>query len=95
MKYSNFITSVSNNNPPKGISKLLLSMWHALRGEWDTAHEIVQDIKSKDAAWIHAYLHRVEGDLSNANYWYNRASRNTSNLSLASEEKKIVMDLIT
>ena len=95
MKYSNFIASTSNNTPPKGISNLLLSMWHALRDEWDIAHEIVQDIKSKDAAWIHAYLHRVEGDLSNANYWYSRASKDTSNLSLNIEAKEIVMDLIT
>ena len=94
MKYSDFITSTSNNNPPKGISNLLLSMWHAFRGEWDTAHEIVQDIESKDASWIHAYLHRVEGDLSNANYWYSKATQDTSNLSLDSEAKKIVIDLI-
>lgn len=45
------------------------------RGEWDAAHAIVQDDPSREAAWVHAYLHRVEGDLSNAAYWYARAAR--------------------
>ena len=44
-------------------------------GDWEEAHRIIQDINTPEAAWIHAYLHRVEGDHWNANYWYNRAGR--------------------
>jgi hypothetical protein len=44
-------------------------------GDWDGAHELVQDDPSAEAAWVHAHLHRVEGDLSNAGYWYRRASK--------------------
>ncbi len=50
-------------------------MWHRLRGEWDAAHAIVQELAGADAAWVHAWLHRVEGDLGNAGYWYRRAGR--------------------
>ena len=62
MNYNSFITSISNNDPPTLDSTLLTAMWHALKGNWDIAHEIVQEIDSMQAAWIHAYLHRVEGD---------------------------------
>lgn len=44
-------------------------------GNWETAHRIVQEIHTPEAAWIHAYLHRVEGDLGNAAYWYRRAGK--------------------
>ena len=53
----------------------LRALWQAAKGNWDTAHGIVQDDPSSDAAWVHAYLHRVEGDLGNARYWYNRARK--------------------
>ncbi len=61
--------------PPDGLSGPVLALWHAGKGEWDKAHEIVQDDESKDAAWVHAHLHRVEGDEANAGYWYRRAGR--------------------
>ncbi|MDF7809012.1 hypothetical protein P4E94_16310 [Pontiellaceae bacterium B12219] len=54
-------------------------------GDWDKAHHIVQDIHSEEAAWVHAYLHRVEGDPGNAAYWYRRAGRAECNTSLAEE----------
>ena len=44
-------------------------------GKWDDAHKIVQKIDSREACWLHAIIHREEGDLSNARYWYSRASR--------------------
>lgn len=53
----------------------LRALWHVQRGDWKTAHEIVQDDSSADAAWVHAYLHRVEGDLGNARYWYHHAGK--------------------
>jgi hypothetical protein len=54
---------------------LLHALWHEAHGNWDRAHSIAQDIETPDAAWVHAYLHRKEGDASNADYWYRRAGR--------------------
>jgi len=66
---------------------------HALElekaGDWDEAHRIVQDIHTAEAAWIHAYLHRVEGDPGNAAYWYRRAERPVCQAPLADEWQEI------
>ena len=56
-------------------SPLLRAAWHGLRGEWDAAHEFAQAVEGADGAWVHAWLHRIEGDLGNADYWYRRAER--------------------
>ena len=56
----------------------LAALWWAAKGNWDEAHKIVQDEETADAAWVHAYLHRVEGDLGNAGYWYRRAGTSRS-----------------
>lgn len=61
--------------PPAGLDPPRLALWHGLRGEWDRAHRIVQDAPGAEAAWVHAWLHRIEGDLGNADYWYRRAGR--------------------
>jgi hypothetical protein len=61
--------------PPAGLSPALEALWWTDRGEWDRAHAIVQDDQGRDAAWVHAHLHRIEGDLGNAAYWYRRAGR--------------------
>ncbi len=53
----------------------LRALWLAGRGEWQQAHEVAQSDGSKDGAWVHAYLHRIEGDVTNANYWYRQAGR--------------------
>jgi hypothetical protein len=74
MTFAEFKTSLEAEAPPAGLSQYLTALWRDGRGEWDAAHEIVQDIESKTAARIHAYLHRKEGDESNARYWYGRAS---------------------
>jgi hypothetical protein len=53
----------------------LAALWHDRQGDWAGAHEAVQDDPSTDAAWVHAYLHRKEGDTGNARYWYSRADQ--------------------
>lgn len=68
------------NLPP-----LLHALWHDAHGDWERAHSISQDIESPDAAWVHAYLHRKEGDLSNSGYWYGRAGRPVFTDSLQAE----------
>ena len=74
--YEEFLKSVSMQDlPPDGLSVCLQSLWWSKKGDWDKAHDLAQDEGSKNGDWIHAYLHREEGDLGNAAYWYNRASK--------------------
>lgn len=61
--------------PPAGAPGPLAALWHLARGDWHKAHETVQDDEGPEAAWVHAHLHRVEGDEGNAGYWYRRAGR--------------------
>lgn len=72
---NSFLDSLKSTTAPADVHHLLIAVWHGLRGEWDEAHNIAQDDESADAAWIHAWLHRQEGDLGNAAYWYRRAQR--------------------
>jgi hypothetical protein len=59
-------STLANGTPESGLSAPLAALWWAAKGEWDAAHKIVQDESDPSSAWVHAYLHRVEGDLSNA-----------------------------
>ena len=61
--------------PPASASLPLQALWHDARGDWDRAHQCAQDDPGRDGSWVHAYLHRKEGDLGNAGYWYARARR--------------------
>ena len=90
MQYDDFIKLTKESEPSEKLSGIHLAIWYAIKDNWDMAHNIVQDINTDTASWIHAYLHRVEGDLSNANYWYNRASKNGSTESLESELNNII-----
>ena len=80
--------------PPQGISEILQALWHARKGDGQKAHEIVQSIRTYDASWVHAYLHRQEGDLGNALYWYNRAGRPESEEELEKEWEQIAQHLL-
>ena len=76
MHYDDFIKLTKESEPLALLTDIHLALWYAFKDNWDMAHRIVQDINTQTASWIHAYLHRVEGDLDNANYWYNRAKKN-------------------
>lgn len=65
----------TGKTPPQGISAPLLALWYDAKGDWERAHDIAQDLGSKEGDWIHAYLHRKEGDEGNAAYWYRRAGK--------------------
>ena len=80
--------------PPGKLSDVLQSLWYAERGNWDRAHQIAQDIPSPDGSWVHAYLHREEGDDGNAGYWYARAHRTPSTQSLVKERHAIIKTLL-
>lgn len=89
-----FKASLSEAEPPAGISKSLEAMWYDGKGDWETSHNIAQDILSVDGSWIHAYLHRKEGDQGNAAYWYRRAGRNVPKLTLEEEWEEITIQLL-
>lgn len=86
--------SLSAAEPPQGLGLPLEALWWAAKGGWDKAHSIVQGDGGAQAAWVHAYLHRVEGDLSNAAYWYQRAGRDASGASLDAEWRAIAAGLL-
>src|SRR5450631_3612710 len=80
-----FISSLSLEESPAGLSVYEKALWFAGKGEWEKAHELIQDVDDKRAAQIHAFLHRKEGDISNARYWYTRAQATLPALSLEEE----------
>ena len=94
MDYAFFERSLAENAPPAGSEPLLQAMWFERQGNWKRAHEIAQDINSDDAAWVHAYLHRREGDLPNAGYWYRQAKRPVERGDMDEEWRAIVTALL-
>jgi hypothetical protein len=82
--------TLGNAKPADGLAPPLAALWWAAKGDWDAAHKIVMNEDTKDAAWVHAYLHRLEGDLSNAGYWYRRAGKPAANDALDAEWQRIV-----
>ncbi len=94
MDLSSFKESLSGNLPPQNSSVYLDALWYDAKGEWDKAHKLVQDLGDKKASWIHAYLHRREGDTGNAGYWYRRAGIEKSAVSLDKEWEEIVTALL-
>ena len=75
MNLESFMSTLADEAPPAGLSTALQALWHEAKGEWDAAHRLAQSDKGAAGAWVHAYLHRVEGDESNAGYWYRRAGK--------------------
>ena len=93
MTISAFKSSLSRAAPVPDILPPLAALWWAAKGDWARAHAIVQDEAGVDAAWVHAYLHRVEGDLGNAGYWYRRAGRPVATGPVEAEWDQIVLAL--
>jgi hypothetical protein len=81
--------------PQEGASAPLAALWHTAKGDWEKAHTLVMDDESKAAAWVHAHLHRVEGDEGNAGYWYRRADKPHAKVSHDEEWKQIADALLT
>ena len=94
MDVNEFRASASDARPPDGLSPALMALWHLARGEWDSAHGHAQSDSGRDGAWVHAHLHRVEGDLANAGYWYRRADRPPCEASLDDEWEEIAAALL-
>jgi hypothetical protein len=94
MTLVDFTGGIANPKPPSGLAPALEALWWAAKGDWDRAHKIVMKQESRDAAWVHAYLHRVEGDLDNAGYWYRQAHRPAASGALEAEWNAIAAALI-
>jgi hypothetical protein len=88
-----FKETLSDPNPPD-VSPALVALWHDARGDWEKSHNVAQDVDDAGGSWVHAYLHRKEGDLGNASYWYRRAHRPVASDSLKEEWVRIVTELL-
>ncbi|HEY2932731.1 MAG TPA: hypothetical protein VGK99_13390 [Acidobacteriota bacterium] len=95
MTFEEFQSSLkSDKQPPEGLSPALQALWQEAKGDWDAAHNTAQDVAGADGAWVHAYLHRKEGDIGNARYWYARARKPEFQEDLIKEWEHIVTALL-
>ena len=94
MTYQEFQDSIGGGKPPEGLSETLRSLWWDQKGNWDRAHSIAQDIPTEQGSAVHAYLHREEGVLWNADYWYSRAGRNRPDIPLEEEWKLLAEEML-
>ena len=94
MNLQTYKETLQQKTPPADLSGPLLALWHAGKGDWHTSHEVTQSDNSPEMCWVHAYLHRDEGDLSNANHWYRRAGRSMPQSSLEAEWEDIATTLL-
>jgi hypothetical protein len=90
MTPAEFKRSCSRRSPPADLTPALAALWWTAKDDWDRAHKIVMDEPGKDCAWVHAHLHRVEGDLGNARYWYKQAGKPAASGALKAEWEAIV-----
>jgi hypothetical protein len=90
MEISFLRNSLKQNDPPQNLSMHLKALWYDAKGDWQKAHNLIQDFHDNTAAWIHAYLHRKEGDMGNAGYWYSRAGKEMPQFSLEKEWEHLV-----
>jgi len=86
--------SLLQATPPAGLSVYLQSLWYDGKGDWDKAHSLVDSLEDKAACWVHAYLHRKEGDTWNADYWYRRAGKTRPSVNLQQEWETIAAALL-
>ena len=90
-----FRSTLADNSPPPELSPALSALWHEAKDDWQRAHNIVQEEADRNSAWVHAYLHRKEGDAGNAAYWYERANQPVPTDSLSAEWDRIAGVLLT
>jgi len=78
ISFEDFSLSTKKDAPPSGLSSALEALWHLKKGDWDKAHEFAQKDEGVNGSWVHALLHRIEGDEGNADYWYGKAGKKKS-----------------
>lgn len=90
MNEQGFKETLLDNYPPSSTSVYLKSLWFDAKGDWNNAHNLIQDVTDNSAAWIHPYLHRKEGDIWNADYWYSKAGKKRPSVSLDEEWEQLL-----
>ena len=94
MTYDNFILTIENDDTPPDLPLYIQALWWDAKGEWNKAHALIDSLDDKNSCWVHAYLHRKEGDINNADYWYRRAQKQRPVESLQQEWQNLAMDLL-
>jgi len=94
MDYQAFLKSIERRQKPAALHPFLEALWLEATGDWDSAHRIVQSYDEADAEWVHAYLHRKEGDSGNASYWYARCGKQRPDMDLREEWALITKTLL-
>ncbi|TBH76335.1 hypothetical protein [Aquirufa nivalisilvae] len=92
---TSFKETLKLSSPPSNFNLILQSLWYDAKGDWDKAHAQVDQLNDRESAWVHAYLHRKEGDLWNADYWYTRAKQSRPSISLEQEWENLVLFFLT
>ena len=94
MTLEEFHKSLNGEHPPEDLTPSLAALWWDAKGDWTKAHESAQQDEGPSGAWVHAYLHRKEGDVSNAGYWYGRAGKPQARIPFEEEWAEIVIALV-
>ena len=94
MQFEEFTQSMNAGNAPANLDVYAQSMWYDKNNNWQRAHELIQHVPSAKAYWIHAYLHRKEGDTGNAAYWYHKAGKPMPRYTLEQEWEEIVRAIL-
>ncbi len=94
MTYDEFILTVENDELPHALPLYMQALWYDAKNNWSKAHSLIDSLDDKNSCWVHAYLHRKEGDISNADYWYRRAHKQRPSENLQEEWKNIVLQLL-
>jgi hypothetical protein len=95
MTLQEFRDSLARDEPPRQLNVALAGLWWDAKGDWKRAHESAQQDEGPAGAWVHAYLHRKEGDSANAGYWYRRAGKTPCRSSLEEECLQITESLLS
>ncbi len=89
-----FKASLDGDAPPAGLGRALQALWYQAKGDWKRAHRLAQAKDDKNSAWVHGYLHQVEGDNANAGYWYRCAGKRHSSAPPKKEWEEIVAAIL-
>lgn len=95
MTLDHFRRTLTDAAPPQSLTAPLRALWFDGHGDWNQAHNVAQDVEDATGAWVHAYLHRKEGDLQNAEYWYRRAGKPVATSALDDEWAAMVTLLLS
>jgi hypothetical protein len=90
MQYNDFIKLTEKRTPVEKLSGIHLALWYVFKDNWEMAHKTTQKLNTQTACWFHAYLHRIEGDPGNAEYWYGRANMEPNSIPLETELNDII-----